>query len=310
MKASIALATYNGERYLPQLIESLLSQTRQADEVVICDDGSTDGTLSLLDEIIEERGLSNWHVHRNAQNMGWRKNFRQAIGACSGDIVFTCDQDDVWEPSKLEACMRAFEDAPDAQLIATNLTGIDADGRRTAVLLQDVWKDDGALVKKTLARDGLQHHRPGCVFCFRKTLYETLRPFDLDEYPHDSMLWKAAMLLDGAYLLNRRLIKYRLHDESADSEQKSTLAHRIARVEEDIEMCLWGIELCNAGISSDESRRFLEDTLLFSIKRLALLEARAFPRLMLFQFFNRHLYPTWVARAQDLLYVAKGSPSR
>ena len=79
MKSSIALTTYNGIRWLPELLDSLVNQSVQADEVVIFDDASTDGTFEYLEKYVKERKLSNWRIYKNKTNLGWRKNFNKYI---------------------------------------------------------------------------------------------------------------------------------------------------------------------------------------------------------------------------------------
>ena len=98
-KISIALTTYNGERYLREQLDSLYAQSLPVSEVVVCDDGSTDGTLSILEEYHQKKGLI---YHVNKPSLGINRNFMKAIEMCQGDYVALCDQDDVWMPDKIE----------------------------------------------------------------------------------------------------------------------------------------------------------------------------------------------------------------
>ena len=99
MKASIALATYNGERYLQEQLNSFLHQTRLPDEIIACDDCSTDRTMDIL-ESFAISALFAVYIYRNAINLGYTKNFERAISLCSGDVIFLSDQDDVWFPKR------------------------------------------------------------------------------------------------------------------------------------------------------------------------------------------------------------------
>jgi glycosyltransferase involved in cell wall biosynthesis len=98
---SILVATFNGERFLPELLLSLAHQTYQPLEIVFCDDGSTDQTISILEEFARTRPI-NSKVVRNQKNKGYARNFSEGFNLCQGDYVAFCDQDDVWKKNKLE----------------------------------------------------------------------------------------------------------------------------------------------------------------------------------------------------------------
>lgn len=116
---SIALCTYNGAAYLPAQWDSILQQTRLPDEVVICDDGSTDGTIDLLHQL-KATAPFQVHLFLNPVQLGFNKNFEQALSRCTQDLVFICDQDDYWMPEKLDV-MAAFMTAhPEAEIAFNN----------------------------------------------------------------------------------------------------------------------------------------------------------------------------------------------
>src|SRR4051812_16300560 len=97
---SIALATYNGEKYLSAQLESLALQTRLPAELVVCDDCSTDRTIDIIDEFIA-RAPFPVRVARNESRLGFVNNFMRAAQGCRADLIAFCDQDDIWEPNKL-----------------------------------------------------------------------------------------------------------------------------------------------------------------------------------------------------------------
>ena len=96
------MATYNGEKYIIQQLLSIVRQTLIPDEVIIVDDGSSDCTFSLIQEFIEKYKNIEWKLFRNDVNLGWQKNYINAISKAKGDIIFTCDQDDIWNEQKIE----------------------------------------------------------------------------------------------------------------------------------------------------------------------------------------------------------------
>lgn len=105
---SIAMATYNGERFLREQLDSILAQTVTDFEVIVCDDCSTDCTVAILEEYA--RLDKRFNIYKNTHNLGFKKNFEQAIGLCKGDYIALCDQDDIWYPDHLELLLKNIGD--------------------------------------------------------------------------------------------------------------------------------------------------------------------------------------------------------
>ncbi|MFT6754528.1 MAG: glycosyltransferase involved in cell wall biosynthesis, partial [Candidatus Azotimanducaceae bacterium] len=116
MKISIALTTYNGAAYLQAQLNSYLVQERLPDELVVCDDVSTDETVTIL-EAFKKTAPFQVRVIINELNLGFTKNFEKALLNCSGDLVFLSDQDDVWYPEKILVVVKAFLLNPDKYLL-------------------------------------------------------------------------------------------------------------------------------------------------------------------------------------------------
>ena len=125
VKISVCVATYEGEPYIQQQLESVLSQLGAGDEVVVSDDCSKDGTLA----VVEALGDPRVRVLRNATNLGYTKNFARALSASTGDVVFICDQDDVWLPGKVDTMVKALQShdlvVADVTVVDQNLTVVD-----------------------------------------------------------------------------------------------------------------------------------------------------------------------------------------
>ena len=106
IRVSVAVATYNGERYLAEQLESILDALEQNDEIVISDDGSTDDTRKVI-ETFQKKDSRIRLV--DGPRQGVKKNFESAIRSCSGQYIFLCDQDDIWTKDKVEVVLHAFE---------------------------------------------------------------------------------------------------------------------------------------------------------------------------------------------------------
>ena len=99
MRISVAMCTYNGADFLPAQLESILAQSRKPDQIVVCDDGSTDETRALL-QGFEKESPDVILLRFNKKNLGSIRNFEQAIQLCNGDIIALSDQDDVWRQDR------------------------------------------------------------------------------------------------------------------------------------------------------------------------------------------------------------------
>jgi glycosyltransferase involved in cell wall biosynthesis len=119
MKISVAMCTYNGERFLRAQLESIAAQTRLPDELVVCDDRSTDTSREIITDFATSAPFP-VHLHVNDKNLGSTKNFERAIGLSKGDVIALSDQDDVWLPEKLSRIEDCFLRNPDAGLVFTD----------------------------------------------------------------------------------------------------------------------------------------------------------------------------------------------
>src|SRR5687768_8037049 len=108
---SIALATYNGEKYLPAQLDSIARQTVCPDHLVVGDDASNDRTERLVREFAVATGIP-LSFERNDERLGSTRNFARILSRAPGEIIFLCDQDDVWVPTKLARALAEFERRP------------------------------------------------------------------------------------------------------------------------------------------------------------------------------------------------------
>jgi glycosyltransferase involved in cell wall biosynthesis len=206
MLISVAMCTYNGEKYIKEQINSILSQTVLPDEIIICDDGSTDDTINII------RGINNPRIklQQNPVNLGFIKNFEQAIKKCSGDIIFLSDQDDVWLPNKVEEMIAAFNKNPDAYLIFSDVYITD---KNLNIIGDSLWKLRGFNLKKLKSyvfRSGGGAY-PGCSMALKKVALKYTGSFP-PVMGHDT--WLALVLIFLGYVkpLNKKLLYYRQHE--------------------------------------------------------------------------------------------------
>lgn len=111
LSISIAMCSYNGAQFIKDQLDSLAAQKLMPDEMVICDDGSNDGTVEAIERFIPKAPFPTRLVV-NKKNMGVTSNYEQAMAMCKGDVIAFADQDDIWRPEKLQRFAAAFEQRP------------------------------------------------------------------------------------------------------------------------------------------------------------------------------------------------------
>lgn len=226
MVISIAIATYNGGRYLREQLDSLYRQTRLPDEVVVSDDGSTDDTQAILQEYAERYGLR-WS--ENNGKHGVNANFFRAIGLCTGDAIQICDQDDIWMPEKIatheQELKRLQEEHPDLPLVVcSEMSHIDGEGKvmleGTTIAPSNRWQD-------TLMTTD---HGQGCTMMMNRRLADIA----LDTYRHhpeaDSVCYDVILGFTAAILGVKRniglpLMYYRHHGNNV-VDKYGPVAHK------------------------------------------------------------------------------------
>lgn len=217
MRISIALATYNGISYIREQLDSLKLQTRTPDEVIITDDASTDGTYEYVKDYIVDNSLDSWKVIKNEQRLGYISNFNKALELSSGDIIFTCDQDDIWDVSKLELTEKLMESDDTVELVASSLEFVDTQGNRIAkeyipYNMKDV--PDGKAVKIDIMRILEKNFFPGCTMAIRKNVVQQYLAVENRNIAHDWLMAIIAAADNGLVWYNLKLISYRIHENN------------------------------------------------------------------------------------------------
>ena len=195
---SVCLATYNGERYLREQIDSILPQLSSADELVVSDDGSVDSTPEILRSYGE-------HLRIVGQSRvgGVVPNFERALRAAGGDWIVLADQDDVWLPQRLE---RLREQLTKADLVLSNAEVVDASLNRSGQTLFDQ-------LNPTISywRNLQKNAFVGCCMAFRRSLLDRALPFPADTPWHDWLIALLGCAEGRVKLIDEPLLLYRRH---------------------------------------------------------------------------------------------------
>lgn len=224
---AIAVALYNGERFLEEQLDSLRTQTLSPDRVVFCDDGSKDGTVSLVRDYIARHGLSDrWELICNEENLGYVRNFYKAVSLCDTDLVFLCDQDDIWVADKIEKMTRVMESREEISLLSCRYGIIDASGERQQSIVEESAREDEELCSLQVL-DILRAYRwPGMVMCLRKSFFDEIVPIlDSCSTAHDLMFCLLAADRDGFYEYGYLGAYHRRHGNNTAREE-----HRVSKL--------------------------------------------------------------------------------
>lgn len=213
---SVAMATYNGERYLSKQLESICNQTKKVDDVVIVDDCSTDGTVEMIHKYMEQYSQCNIRFFANEENLGYKRNFRKAMSLCEGDIIFLCDQDDIWRENKVEALAEILESNENIALVSSSFIQIDSDGKEVSDNKSAYVRrmKEGELVSVPLEDLIFHNVSQGCAMAFRKEMKDMYLKHFVEDLPHDWVLNVVAAMDKKCYYLNSPMFYYRIHDKN------------------------------------------------------------------------------------------------
>lgn len=218
------MCTYNGSRYLREQLESITSQTASPEEIIICDDGSTDTSLDILNEFASQAPFP-VRIFSNEVRLGPAQNFEKAIRLCVGEIIVLSDQDDIWKPQKLERLSAVFERHPDSAYAFSDAEMVDRNG---GSLGQTLW--DAVGIQKKLERfvgpgqvELLLRHNliPGAAMAFRASFRSIILPIP-SAWMHDYWIVLLGSVLSSGVPVQEALFKYRRHASQLCGWRKQT----------------------------------------------------------------------------------------
>lgn len=215
MKTSVAICTYNGENFIREQLDSILSQTISVDEIVICDDGSADATWSILQEY-QQKYPSLFHIYQNETNLRSVKNFEKAISLCSHSWIFLSDQDDVWLENKVEFILNYIRQKPTLKAVATN--GFAIDESSNALDVYTIWDAVSEHAPNEADRNYFKMITQVGNFCtgasmlVNRHFVQGIMPFpEIEGYHHDEWIAVNAARQQALGFIDEKLFFYRQH---------------------------------------------------------------------------------------------------
>ena len=208
---SVCVATYNGEKFIREQIESILCQLSSDDEIIVSDDGSTDGTIVIINCIGDKR----IRIIEGPRKHSPTFNFENALKEAKGDYIFLADQDDVWKTNKVEVCMKWLQMydcvVSDAEVTDSNLNPLYPS-------LYAIMQVRQGHIYNTVWKNGYT----GCCMAFRRNILEASLPFPKDIPMHDIWIGNVAAYKYNVKFIPDKLILFRRHKETISCNGKGS----------------------------------------------------------------------------------------
>lgn len=224
---SVCIATYNGEKFIKEQLDSILCQLSNDDEVIISDDGSTDKTIEIIESYNDDR-IKIFHHEKNeklskikeGRNFYYAtQNFSNALEKVSGDYVFLSDQDDIWLQNKVS---RSLELLKKNDVIVHNYQVVDVNGNLTKE--QQFSKNP---LHKSVFANIMDSHFRGCCMAFKSDILKKCLPIPVNVIGHDYWIGAIASKYYSIFYEQKPLIQSRWYPESVSSKKKTSLIYKI-----------------------------------------------------------------------------------
>lgn len=301
MRVSLAMTTYNGEKYIIEQLDSIRNQTRIIDEVFIQDDCSSDNTALIIQDYIKKWNLSTWSFCTNEINKGWIRNFHECVKKTTGDIIFFCDQDDVWDVKKIEIMSNVMESNENIDVLACRVRLINAEGAAIKDNHEAFPYDsrETNLVKKVEYTAKFAYSiSPGCTMGVKRRFVDSMPKLDvIESIPHDALYWKIGVLRGKTYVLDESLISYRIHQNNASNpsnelsihvKQKNKRLHEAQELNKSLEK----IDLVLKAVGDYESVKLLDPIRDFCRHRIEFLTRFSIKNIsfiiLYYKYYNNH----------------------
>lgn len=230
LSISVAMCTYNGARFLREQLDSILQQDQLPDELVICDDASSDETIDILGDYVKLAPFP-IKIHRNPTRLGYAQNYAHCIGLCSGDLIILSDQDDIWFPDRIRNTYAAF--AADGTITFTFSDAVlmnESGGDLKRTFYQDMrikredrrrFGEGTSVLPNVLVYGGIL----GCTMTFRSKFLSVILPIP-ETWTHD---WWISLVLCSIGPTHRisPVVRYRRHGAQTVGFENPSLKRRM-----------------------------------------------------------------------------------
>lgn len=309
VKTAVLMATYNGQNFIEEQLDSIRNQTLSPDYVLMRDDGSSDKTIEVVNNYINRYNLSGWLIQRNEKNLGWRLNFRQLLIDCQpldADFVFFSDQDDIWYLDKNERQVEIMENHPEIDLLSADID--------IKLMSEDAtepqnynFNDEKELSKYPL-NFSYHNYRQGWTFCIRKELINLIMPYYKEGLilSHDNLMTGISCLIGKGFNYNRPVGVHKRHGGNASGNllnMRSTNQRHISELK--LVMSYYTIAKAVLTELNHTNKNKIEDYFEFNVERLKnAKQRRLFATIKQVLLFGPY-YDSFSNRIRDLIFIFK-----
>jgi glycosyltransferase involved in cell wall biosynthesis len=276
MLVSIIIATFNGEKYLLEQLQSIAKQTYKNVEIIICDDASEDSTISIIKAFAQNHSNVSYYI--NETNKGVNKNFEEAFLKAKGEFIAIADQDDIWLPNKIEFQMTLFT-SKNVSLTYSSSARFSGNEQPTKKKLTTTTLFEGSDVRKLLLRNSVSGHN----IIFKKSLLSQILPIPINIY-YDWWIVQTAACNGTVVCTNKVLAYQRVHETNITVKNRATVNQSLSEYEERKHALKCFLNL--KGLKQSD-KLFIEDTL----KHFLFLEKTNYSKqLFLFLLKYKHIF--------------------
>lgn len=309
VKTAVLMATYNGQNFIEEQLDSIRNQTLSPDYVLMRDDGSSDKTIEVVNNYINRYNLSGWLIQRNEKNLGWRLNFRQLLIDCQpldADFVFFSDQDDIWYLDKNERQVEIMENHLEIDLLSADID--------IKLMSEDAtepqnynFNDEKELSKYPL-NFSYHNYRQGWTFCIRKELINLIMPYYKEGLilSHDNLMTGISCLIGKGFNYNRPVGVHKRHGGNASGNllnMRSTNQRHISELK--LVMSYYTIAKAVLTELNHTNKNKIEDYFEFNVERLKnAKQRRLFATIKQVLLFGPY-YDSFSNRIRDLIFIFK-----
>lgn len=203
---SVAMAVYNGEKYIQEQLDSIISQLKENDEIVVSDDDSSDNTVKILESYNDSR----IKIYKN-KHLGFKKNFEFCISKCTGKYIFLSDQDDIWMENKVETVLKTFEDTK-SSCVTHDAIIVESDGES---VIEPSFLKTKFYPKPGIISNIVQSKYYGCLMAFDSDILKYALPIPETIVSHDYWIGIMCDKHSKSVFIKDKLIKYRRHSNNS-----------------------------------------------------------------------------------------------
>ncbi|EFR44249.1 glycosyltransferase [Streptococcus pseudoporcinus] len=309
VRTAVLMATYNGQDFIEEQLDSIRNQTLKPDYVLLRDDGSTDKTIEVVNTYILKHNLNNWSIQKNEKNLGWRLNFRQLLLdslPLAVDYIFFSDQDDIWYLDKNDKQVSIMETHPFVDVLSAD---VDIKLMSEEATYPNQFRFDAKAELTQYPLDFSYHnYRQGWTFCIRKSFVEQVMKYYQEGLmlSHDNLMTGISGLLGTGYNYNYPVGLHKRHGGNASGHLLNIHSTHSRHISE-LKLVVSYFTIARGVLVEDQHKNLnrLNEYYQFNVERLENAENRKLFSTLKQTIIKGQYYDSFSNRIRDLIFIFK-----